>query len=163
MRSILSIIFLLFVFWLSSTEAQACPFNLSTASEPETDWIRRSIEWTEYIFSARVTSVEKRGESGEATVYTFRVIEKWKGIDETEITMSMTEGSPYSIKFDLGKIYLVYANPIYSLSPLEGIPGTYYTHSCMRTRPLSDAQEDLKYLGPGTEISAPGKTATKLN
>ena len=78
--------------------------------------------------------------------YTFAIEESWVRTIEPFTTINSPSAGAGSCgyPFQVGEEYLVYVNKKFSLK----------TSLCDPTKPLSEAGEDLEYLGPGLEISA---------
>jgi hypothetical protein len=73
-------------------------------------------------------------------VFQIRVERYWKGVKTQEIdisAMGVTRGGCCDIALSEGHKYLIY------------VVGKSLSTGCTRTRPLEQASEDLKILGPG--------------
>jgi len=79
----------------------------------------------------------------------FKVINSWKGVDNTIIDIATGRGGgDCGYTFDRDQEYLVYASHAY------GIPDNYWvTGICGRTAKLSNATEDLEYLSKVPTLS----------
>lgn len=73
----------------------------------------------------------------------FKVLDSWKGVEQDAVEVDTGYGSgDCGYNFQTGNEYLIYASNAY------GIEGNYWvTGICGRTALLSDANEDLEYLG----------------
>jgi hypothetical protein len=85
-------------------------------------------------------------------IFSFRVDESFRGVNaaQIEVRTGMEDGD-CGYRFNLGERYLVYAN----FNPANGF---YDTSICTRTRPLSEAAEDLDYIRGGLKNREPGAT-----
>lgn len=92
------------------------------------------------VFAGNVIQMQGQYGPGGYSV-TFRVSEVWKGPVENRITLRMSSGL-CDYTFVQGQEYLVYA---------YGAGGDLTTNICWRTMPLSQAGQDLAYLGPGQQ------------
>ncbi|HEX8847179.1 MAG TPA: hypothetical protein VF791_21220 [Pyrinomonadaceae bacterium] len=73
-------------------------------------------------------------------LFTFRVEEAFRGVDAAEVRVATGQGGgDCGYNFQIGERYIVYANR------MEGTD-FYGTSICTRTRPLSEASEDLEYI-----------------
>ena len=104
------------------------------------------------VFSGRVTAISRERARYSYQRVTFQVEQRWKGAvaDETVI-FTGSGGGDCGYNFVQGAEYLVYAYD----SGGEFRPAGLQTGICLRTRPLSNAAEDLRDLGPGTPVSGP--------
>ena len=82
------------------------------------------------------TVVEVTGGMPQPVVATFSVTKTYRGTVDQRVTVS-GDGTNCDIAFVKGVAYLVYAGE-------HG--GSLQTHKCTRTRPLSGAGEDVRYL-----------------
>ena len=113
------------------------------------------------VFAGQVVSLSQVNRPGQAaspglagTGVDFRVNRVWKGdVEEnTRITTPPTGGA-CGVPFAEGEEYLVYA---YASAPEDG---GYSANICSRTRPLSEAAEDLEALGEGNPPATAGPVA----
>ena len=75
-----------------------------------------------------------------------RVSRVWKGsFPETAVIVTGGGGGDCSFDFTVGEEYLVYVFP--------SRRGGLYASSCSRTRPLANAADDLRDLGPGWPVA----------
>ena len=103
-----------------------------------------SLKQATAVFSGRVTNITETSEpSFLRKRITIAIDKKWKGIPWiNEVKVSTAgNGAACGVHFVQGESYLIY-------SFLNG-EGILTTNLCSRTKPLSQAQEDLKDLGPG--------------
>ncbi|HEY0075399.1 MAG TPA: hypothetical protein VGB77_14970 [Abditibacteriaceae bacterium] len=109
----------------------------------EPDPPEQALKSADAVFAGKVISLTSSGRfSG---TYSFQVNESWKGASLNILFIRTGRGGgDCGYGFEIGQEYLVYA---YGKSGLS-------THTCSRTKPLSDAGQDLAVLGPGTPPSA---------
>lgn len=99
------------------------------------------------VFAGSVTTIEDRSSGGIVSssrplYVTFDVTETWKGPSNTMLTViTAASSASCGYPFQEGQKYLVYA---YSRND------DLHVSLCSRTAPLSEAQQDLNALGPGT-------------
>jgi hypothetical protein len=100
------------------------------------------------VFVGRVVDAAQRNESvrdGIKIVYDvgtirFSVQEAFRGVDSKEVEIhSGTGGGDCGYWFRRGEVYLIYAYQSFEDKKL-------YTNICTRTRPVSEASEDLEFL-----------------
>ncbi len=103
---------------------------------------KMEMEQATAVFVGRVYSIENSG--GTMWVH-FEVSEVWKGPYQSLLTVQTAESSAAcGFNFMQSTEYMVYA---------YGDTNIPQVSLCSRTRPLSEAAEDLKLLGPGTPVS----------
>lgn len=91
------------------------------------------------VFSGRVTHLTSVGR-GTDTVVHFAVREAFRGVPATTVEVSTGNGGgDCGYPFRVGGEYLVYA-------VTDAPSGALTTSICQRTRPLSEAADDLEYL-----------------
>lgn len=99
------------------------------------------------VFSGRVTDIVESSEPGKGgnILVTFNVVNVWKGERAEQLTLS-THNDTIACGFPFKKDeeYFVYAH-----RPEDGV---LQTSTCSQTKKLSQAQLDLKELGPGNNI-----------
>lgn len=100
---------------------------------------------SEAVFAGTVLHVAPDS-SGKFSLVSFDVDTVWKGNLTSEMLIGTERGSCH-YSFEEGKAYLVYAM-IWSRTP-----GLLLTDICMRTEELSEAGEDLAWLGEGTPVA----------
>jgi hypothetical protein len=110
-----------------ASPAQACGCG---GSFPLSLDVRRSMS----IFVGTVETVT--GGMPQPIVATFAVSTTYRG-DRAQPAVVSGNGTDCDINFAKGVTYLVYA---------QEYAGALWTHKCTRTRPLSDAGEDVRYL-----------------
>lgn len=144
-RTFVSIAGLLFLLALCVEKANACTCQHQWRdSSPEA--IRRAIDGSDRIFSAKVISVKRKPASLFSTV-TLRVIRGWKG--QSPGARVTTESGPTSMcafPFTVGKEYLIYGLPSGPGKVSPGRSTKVSTSICSRTRLLSEASEDILVL-----------------
>lgn len=90
------------------------------------------------VFAGRVVSIS--APDGGYRMVTFDVTSAYRGIDgKTAEVRTGLGGGDCGYEFRVGEQYLVYADP-------QPNTATLYTGICERTRPLSQAKDDLEYL-----------------
>jgi len=93
------------------------------------------------VFSGEVIEIDKNDSSNIKTVK-FDVQRVWKGVSGNQTTVVTGSGDANcGYPFVMNETYLVYA---------EGNP--LYTQSCGRNTLFADSYDDLRVLGPGTEV-----------
>jgi MYXO-CTERM domain-containing protein len=98
------------------------------------------------VFEGQVTDIQDEPGSGPSgmgkKLVTLSLVRTWKGVEKDEVVKVRTADSSAAcgIDFEKGKSFLVYASQ--GESGLEA-------GSCGRTKPMSDAAEDLAALGGG--------------
>lgn len=98
--------------------------------------------------TAKLTSSD---EEYPQRLFTFQVQEPFRGVNTAQIEVRTgMGGGDCGYNFRLGERYLVYAS-------FDAANGLYGTSICTRTRPVSDAAEDLEYIS-GLKDRAPGAT-----
>ncbi len=94
------------------------------------------------VFSGQVVDIAKT--SGREYTVIFAIEKSWKGISgKTVNVLTGLGGGDCGYGFKIGEKYLVYT---------YGSVGNLNTSICSRTKPLADAQEDLKVLGAEWKI-----------
>lgn len=119
--------------------AYACTCEAGISLEEE-------LESSDAVFSGEVTSIEEDelapGGGPPLGRVTFDVNESWKGVTEGTVSVyGQGDGNFCGLDFDPDKSYLVYAYR--TGDHLE-------TGLCTATKPLAEAREDLRLLGPPT-------------
>ncbi len=105
--------------------------------------------FTGTVVSLEQTERETLGERSQATIVTFRVDRGFIGPQTGSLTALVMTFSTCAYAFTSGGQYLVYASKT---------EGGLTTGICSRTRPIAEAQEDLRYLttigssGPGGRV-----------
>jgi hypothetical protein len=113
------------------------------------------------VFQGEVAATQ---ESGNDLVVTLRVPRAWKGIESAEQVRVRTrkDSAACGYPFALSENYLVYAQ---ALEPAqEGV--TLQVLRCGRTRPLVEAEDDLRELGLGSipvSVQAPNEVTAEEN
>jgi hypothetical protein len=107
------------------------------------------------VFQGEVAAIEERDHE---LVVTLRVPRAWKGIDSAEQTKVRTrkDSADCGFPFTIGENYLVYAQ---ALEPAQdGV--SLQVLRCGRTRPLAEAEDDMRELGLGAipvNVQAPNE------
>ena len=108
------------------------------------------------VFSGEVVSIEPGERAANVSpsslgLVTFEVEDSWKGALEGAVDVyGHGPGASCGIKFDEGKSYLVYARR-------SGGGDTLQTGLCDSTKPLEQAENDLRLLGsPGGSLPGTG-------
>jgi hypothetical protein len=123
---------------LWASPAAACKCKFPTVEEGK--------EGAVAVFEGRVTKIEDEakveGGPPPGKRVTFALVRTWKTLeDQEQVTLRTNESSAAcGYDFEQDKSYLVYAG---------GEPGALSASACSRTRPMSDASEDLGVLGAG--------------
>jgi hypothetical protein len=98
---------------------------------------------TPYVFTGTVTAMRREGNLGAVT---FRVERTWRhdmpgrSLPQSVTVSTAADGAACGYDFDRGQTYLVYANG-------GGVDeAALTTNSCMRTRAIDAAAEDLAYF-----------------
>jgi hypothetical protein len=116
----------------------------------------RQIKTSDAVFSGEVVSIEPGERAANVSppslgLVTFEVEDSWKGALEGAVDVyGHGPGASCGIKFDEGKSYLVYARR-------SGGGDTLQTGLCDSTKPLEQAEDDLRLLGsPGGSLPGTG-------
>ena len=100
---------------------------------------KESMEKSLGVFAGEVTAVKTEGRMLLATV---TVTQSWKGEPAKEVTVRTNSSSAAcGYSFQKGNSYIIYCTG-------KNDAG-WATNLCTRTRPLAQAKDDLKALGPG--------------
>ncbi len=108
--------------------------------------VAQALSQAEAVFEGRVVSIEDVEAGGEPSQQkkrvTLSIVRVWKDLEDVETVTVTTnaESAACGFHFELDKSYLVYANRTDQVLNV---------HSCTRTRPMSEASEDLSLLGGG--------------
>ena len=138
---------LLACLWITETPVDACSC-IGTRPPCEATW------QAAVVFTGTATAIEpasrsrpeiRQGYTESLRRVTFRVTEAFRGVDGKAVVLDTgASGASCGYDFEPGQDYLVYAHR----SP----DGRLSTGICSRTRPISEAAEDLAYLrGPARE------------
>ncbi|MCG8584204.1 MAG: hypothetical protein MI757_05780 [Pirellulales bacterium] len=112
--------------------AQAC----SCAPPPGP---KKALEGSSAVFLGKVLDIDKAGRRGVKV--TFEIQTVYKGVKGKKVTVGTANNSAAcGYGFTKGEVYLVYC---------YGKPESLSTGICSRTRPASEAKEDLTVLGEG--------------
>jgi hypothetical protein len=117
-----------------------CQRNIFGTVKSEKEQVKEERKYSEVVFSGIVTEiiVDEKAHTFEAR---FKVLESWKGVERETISLfGGTECCFCEYMFEVGESYLVYA------SARVGYQNKLGTTICSRTKPLSQAATDLKYL-----------------
>ena len=121
----------------STTPARACKCMLPTIEAARAD--------AAALFEGRVLEVAEQTREGEMPRVraTLAVVRTWKGLDREERVDVLTNKDSAACGYEFAKetSYLVYA---------QRNDGVLHVSLCSRTRPMSQASEDLKVLGAGS-------------
>jgi hypothetical protein len=119
---------------LSAGIASAC----SCAPPPPP---KQALEQSAAVFSGKVTAIRQEGFTKHVT---FEVTSAWKGAPGAKVTIqTAADGATCGYGFKVGDKFLVYCYQ----NPQD--KRILATNICTRTKPLAEAAEDLKDLGPG--------------
>ena len=117
-----------------------CQRSLLGIIKSEKDQVKEARKYSDVVFSGIVTEliVDEKARTFEARL---KVLESWKGVEtETVSLFGGTECCFCEYMFEVGESYLLYA------SARVGYQNKLGTTICSRTKPLSQAAIDLKYL-----------------
>lgn len=143
---------LFFVIGVAAETASACtcpPIWRDNSAEA----IKRVVDGTDYVFSARVVSIRK-GAAGRFSppgqIVTLRIIRRWKGVTGSikNLTTSSGPTSMCNYPFRTGKEYLVYARRDPTKRKELAENNEVLTSLCSRTQLLAEAAADLSVLNP---------------
>ena len=102
---------------------------------------REAFEKSTAVFSGEVIEIDKNDSSPTKTVK-FDVQRIWKGVSGNQTTVITGSGDgDCGYPFVMNETYLIYA-----------VGDPLYTQSCGRNTLFADSYDDLRVLGPGTEI-----------
>jgi hypothetical protein len=131
-----------------ASEAHACTCALVSTE--------RQIKTSDAMFSGEVVSIEPGERAANVSPpslgrVTFEVEDSWEGgLEGTVDVYGHGPGASCGIKFDEGKSYLVYARR-------SGGGDSLQTGLCDSTKPLEQAEDDLRLLGsPGGSLPGTG-------
>ena len=107
------------------------------------------------VFQGEVASID---DSGSERLVTLRVPKAWKGIESAEEVRVRTrkESAACGFPFEVGQSYLIYAAKAEPSQP--GV--SLQVLRCGRTRPIAEADADIKELGLGAipvDVNAPNE------
>ena len=136
--SITVFLFSVIMFMASYTDQYAYACSCATQGGPSpTEVFGKSIA----VFSGKVIEIDKNDSSNIKTIK-FDVQRVWKGVSGNQTSVITGSGDANcGYPFVMNETYLVYAagNPL-------------YTQSCGRNTLFADSYDDLRVLGPGTEV-----------
>jgi len=123
------------------------PLRVSACDCPYGGAPCKAFATTPVIFSGRVTKISQiaikldSGDVYQERIVTFDVRHRYRGPENDAVTQVVTGfgGGDCGYDFRTGRDYLVYAFP-------DPPTGKLYTGICQRTRPLSEAADDLEYF-----------------
>ena len=125
-----------------------CQRNLWGIAKSEKDQVKEARKYSDVVFVGMVTEiiVDEKARTFEAR---FKVLESWKGVEtETVSLFGGTECCFCEYMFELGESYLLYASARVAYKNKLG------TTICSRTKPLSKAAIDLRYLGKKKKVGS---------
>lgn len=128
-----------------------CQRSLLGIVKSEKSQVKEARKYSDVVFSGVVTEiiVDEKAHTFEAR---FKVLESWKGVEtETVSLFGGTECCFCEYMFEVGESYLLYA------SARVGYQNKLGTTICSRTKPLSKAELDLKYLGKKKKGGSSGR------
>ena len=109
----------------------------------------KELEQSAAVFSGKVLAVkgnEQQGGFYTSVEVVLEVDRSWKGIEEKTVSVfTSSQSSACGYGFKKGEEYLVYAS--------KTTEGRLTTSICTRTRRIKEADDDLKELGEGKEVS----------
>lgn len=123
---------------LNITAALACRCSVPSSAKV-------SLKQSAAVFAGKVISIESNVDSQRVRFNTikFQVSKSWKGgAAKTIVVTTPGHSEACGFHFDRGQSYLVYA---YTIKGQKGL----LTGICTRTKPLTQAKQDLAELGAG--------------
>lgn len=109
------------------------------------------------VFQGRVIATEQQiGTDGyRYQRVTLQVNTAWKGsVARETVVYTGSGGGDCGYSFQQGVEYLVYASSVRAGTSPQVFPtNAFVTNICSRTRPLSEASDDLVALGPGMPVA----------
>ena len=111
--------------------------------------VSKELEQSAAVFTGKVLAINGNEQESRfyANVEVVLEVERcWKGIEEKTISVfTSSQSSACGYGFKKGEAYLVYAS--------KTTEGRLTTSICSRTRGIKEADDDLKELGEGKEMS----------
>lgn len=109
------------------------------------------LAWSSVVFRGRVTAIDPEPSAPSAVYFgpqriSFTADSGWKGAVTPTMVVTNRLGSG-DFRFAHGEEYLVYAT--------GDSPDAWQTDSCLGTKPIATAADDLGFLGPGTPPGEP--------
>jgi len=95
------------------------------------------------VFAGRVESVARAGLERRVT---FTVLERYRGVGASALTVVLDSAAPCAARFRQGREFIVYAR--------QHVDGSTMVADCLRTREIEDAAADLTYARSVTDASA---------
>ncbi|WP_088104225.1 hypothetical protein [Halalkalibacter urbisdiaboli] len=143
-------IFVLMLSFYPVQTSASCAGGISTEEQ---------VNHSDIVFKGTVIAIDPKVSrtNGRANDYVvFEVDSAWKGVNNTQVRLlnpSIYDNTSSSIDYEFseGQTYVVFA---------KKEAGEYQTDSCMGTRLLDQAQEELSYLGEGDK---PANTVNLVN
>ena len=131
------LILLAFGLPIFSTEAAAC--QCAGEGKPCEEYWKASVVFAAVVTGSSTTTVTEGDNAFSQRLVHFRLDRAYKGIEGAEVqVMTGLGGGDCGYGFRLGEKYLVYA--------FRSTDKKLHTSICTRTRPLSEADEDLEYI-----------------
>lgn len=144
MRVLVSLVFLLAVF---AAEANAC--SCVTGGTPCHDYWQATAVFTGTVIYSSTTTSKRGAYDIPQRIFRFNIDQRFRGVAGKEVEVRTgLGGGDCGYNFRLGGQYLVYA---------YGDAGKLSTGICSRTRPFSEASDDLAYF-QGLATAEPGAT-----
>ncbi len=134
-----------------SAAVHACTCRAPAWNQPIEAQIAAARDQADYVFSAKVVSVGKVRSRNMTVPVTLRVLERFKGV-RGSIRTVMVEMGPTSMcdfPFSAGKEYLVYGTDTRTKNSVGTRSMRASVSICLRTRPISNAADDLRLLREG--------------
>lgn len=123
--------------------ACTCTLDIPLLRKPEDQQIRIARKKAKAVFLGRVVGIDV-DEQTKTYRARIRVERSWKNVREKEVIVSgTTTCCSCEYVFHVGESYLVYA------SQHNRAKDEYGTSNCTRSRPLAEAENDLRVLGKG--------------
>jgi hypothetical protein len=139
--SLVSVVWLLLV--PSVGLACTCTLDIPLLRKPEEQQIKIARKRAKAVFLGRVVGIDvnERNKTYRARI---SVLRSWKNVSADEVVISGTTVCCIcEYVFHVGETYLVYA------SEYDRAKDEYGTSICTRSRPLANAERDLRVLGKG--------------
>ena len=135
MKVVLSCLFSVAMFFTS--DVLACSCEIPRPNDSVAEMTRKERKASSAVFLGEVLSVVKVSEL--ENVAKIRVEVKWKGVKTSEVNVSTgIGGGDCGFLFEVGEKYLIYVS--------KSKNGAFTTNICSRTKPLSEAREEIKIL-----------------
>jgi hypothetical protein len=128
------------VVWSLISTFAVLPFKAASAeirAKCRVPSVEEAYKNSKAVFIGEILNVVK---DGDVKTFTFKVEKRWKGAAGKQIKINVQETSHYQAWFEVGDKYLVYARGSEKDEKLWEV-------RCSRSKPLTDASEDITELG----------------